>query len=319
MASIAGVLARLAQLEDQLGAANAKIARLEGTVTALEHAGSGAADVQRGSAAAVPSASASVLPAAEKTQAVKRARSPYPAPSLRAATPPPPASSPSAAPSRSAAAATPPPPALPPAVKAEEAESEFESLLRHYTLDKVSIRAGEAQQVMATRGGFSRDRFAVRELCRLDLPCYRRQGYSAHLAHLLSSGQRPAAAALLRAIRQHELGGGGAAPEAGFFGRGRGAAPLVGLVGEEEVVVLEAARPVLVIQLDADDGVAALVAPAPVPEPAPMPVPVGQTNNARRRAIRRAMAQDPLPATLIIEHKRARPVSRYRDAMSDDD
>ena len=149
---------------------------------------------------------------------------PHPSPPRRHASPPPqaaiepeapsepsPSSAPAPAVARRCRESTPPPPALPPAVKAERAESEFESLLRHYTLDKVSISAGEAQEVMATRGGFSRDRFAVRELCRLDLPCYARQGYSAHLAHLLSSGQRPAATALLRAIRQHELGGGGAA------------------------------------------------------------------------------------------------------------
>jgi hypothetical protein len=128
-------------------------------------------------------------------------------------------------------------------VKAEQAESEFESLLRYYAHDKVQISGGEAQQVMATRGGFSRARFPVRELCRLDLPCYSRLGYSAALAHLLRSGQRAAAAALLRAIREHERGAGGAAPpEPAFFGRGLCAAPLVDLAGEEEVQVLACER-----------------------------------------------------------------------------
>ena len=135
-------------------------------------------------------------------------------------------------------------------MKAEQAESEFVSLLRHYAQDKVQISGGEAQQVMATRGGFSRDRFAVRQLCRLDLPCYSRLGYSAALAHLLRTGQRAAAAALLRAIREHERGAGGAAPpEPAFFGHGLGAAPVVDLAEEEEVVVLPAHERVEMVDL----------------------------------------------------------------------
>ena len=260
------VLARLAQLEAQHIAAAAKIARLEDALAAALHSGSPACDARASgevettgpdgapppvalptaalSAPAVSDTRTSALPK-EKPLAAKRVRSPSAPPRCRAATPP--------------------PPTLPPAVKAEHAESELESLLRHYTLDKVSISAGEAQEVMATRGGFSRDRFAVRELCRLDLPCYARQGYSAHLAHLLSSGQRPAATALLRAIRQHELGGGGAAPEAGFFGRGRGAAPVVDLAGEEEVEVLEKERVEMDLTGEEETAEGAEAAPPPSP------------------------------------------------------
>ena len=106
-------------------------------------------------------------------------------------------------------ASTPPPPSIP--VEAP-AESEFESLLRYFTLELVHTSVGAR--------------------CRLDLPCYARLGYSAHLAHLLSSGQQPEAARLLRAIRKHELGGGGvAAPDSALFGSMPGDAAMEGQVG----------------------------------------------------------------------------------------
>ena len=154
------VLARLAQLEAQLSAATAKIAQLEDALAAAPHGGGAAcgadASGEEGEEErdALPSSNALLSAAPElshpdmrppvlpmkKPQSAKRGRSASPPPRRRAATPP--------------------PPALPSAVKAEHAESELESLLRHYTVDKVSVSAGEAQQVMATRGGFSRARFA---------------------------------------------------------------------------------------------------------------------------------------------------------------
>ena len=107
-------------------------------------------------------------------------------------------------------ASTPPPPSIP--VDETLAESEFESLLRYFTLELVHTSVGARS--------------------RLDLPCYARLGYSAHIAHLLSSGQQPEAARLLRAIREHELGGGGvAAPDSTLFGGMPGAAPVEGQAG----------------------------------------------------------------------------------------